>query len=319
MLAIFYIQCFVIFLILCAYFPKLHHYSGVRLIVEKIFPPSNAVLNADDYVKPSSFVPWAISIYFVFFGVVSTRYNTQLENIKTKVSIFQAQMATEMRSESCAGIAHIQHSRIPIKPNILTPISTVKSLFFQEESKEINEIILQTIYGYKQHLDNSRFEYSNLSNAELDSAKMRNATLSYTEFKGTNFKNTDLSHAYFIGSNLTRAYFNDSNLEKTKFYCCTLNNVDFREANLKSTSFTASSLAGAIFRNLTLEEHVSIRLEHFFLPSPESYFNHDIQVTASQLSEAETLYKALLPAKIERELKQTHPHLFEKPNWHEED
>ena len=43
-------------------------------------------------------------------------------------------------------------------------------------------------------------------------------------------------------------------------------------------------------------------------------FVNPINLTVEQLSEAATLYQATgIPPEIEKELRETHPHLFEKP------
>jgi len=315
----------------------LYHYSGVRLVVEKIFPPSNAVLNADEYVKPSSFVPWAISVYFIIFGIASNRYERATSSYEMQIATFQTQMATGYRHIACANLHNIQENKVPHNTDLLRFWHTFYSLFYNEHYKTGQRMLVSTIETYKNTLRECNLSLANLSGADLFKADLESANLTGANLVGTflanaflsrvNLSRADLSGALISGADFSRARLLEANLSRAYLVDAFFENADlsradlsggnlletyFRRANLTGADLTGADLTGA---KLTGADLTGAKLTGAKLTGAD--FTRT-KLKNVNLADSKNLYKAKIPARIEKELRKTHPHLFIKPDWYHE-
>ncbi|WP_321404048.1 pentapeptide repeat-containing protein [Maridesulfovibrio sp.] len=252
---------------------NLYHYSGVRLVVEKIFPPSNAVLNADEYVKPSSFVPWAVSIYVALFSIASARYDRAVNSYEMQIAAWQTQMTTEFRPQVCANLSNLQEIKVPKKPDILKPSSTIKSFYTNEKYEDGQATLLHTIEAYKQSLCYVSLNNSNLRGANLGGADLQGAALYHSDLREAILSGADLRGAALFASDFRGAYFENTDLR----------GADLSWANLRDAYFALADLRGADLEKV-------------------------------DFTKVKSLYKTKLPPKLEKELRKTHPRLFDDPS-----
>ena len=189
--------------------------------------------------------------------------------------------------------AHIRETTTQkeYKPQIIPRVKTNSEAHFKP-SIEIESILRllfceppdRRIYeGLRANLDNANLlranlMHSNIQNARFFSADLQCAGFFYSNLQESGFSNANLYNAFFIGTELQGANFSNSILWKTKFADANLQGCNFLNANLKEATFINA-------KNLTAE----------------------------QLLEAKTLYKAKLPDGMEAEIKQEKPELFEEP------
>lgn len=188
------------------------------------------------------------------------------------------------------------------------------------------------------YLENSSFVDANLEEASFMKADLRGSNFSQTNLTGTSFADSNLQNAIFMpasckgtvfaGADLSGAglillcdhlNFRKANLRKVKFsvFGSRMRGADFTEADLTETEFIRIDFSNANFKDAKLQG-ATFALTNF---SNANFEGADLQeakffdcvLTAQQLSKAKSLYGAALPEGLYNELKQTQPHLFEKP------
>ncbi|WP_415713088.1 pentapeptide repeat-containing protein [Maridesulfovibrio sp.] len=272
MLAILWGQCFLIFLILCVYSPKLYDYSGARAICEKMFPPSPE--DAEKSPKPSSFVLWAIGIYVALFSIASARYDRAVNSYELQIMSWQNQMQTEFRDDACAYVKTLQKTQIPIRPDLFRFWNTFRS-FFQNEQYDLGkEKIYQTLNTYKKGLQNADLSYTDLSGIRLIKANLTGAYLRHCNLKDSNLESANLqdtncnginlSNAMLISADFRDAYFSDINATEAVLFNADLRNatLDFNEfADAKSLKQTQHNSLELNIKTKYPERHKKIYLE----------------------------------------------------------
>jgi len=175
---------------------------------------------------------------------------------------------------------------------------------------------------------------ANLSDANLSSTNLSGANLKGANLKGANLVNANLEEAYLGDANLERAnlscadlssaYLYNANLLAANLYCANLHGVELNVANLayaklEDANFGYANLSGAdlfgadLFGANLSETNLS---ETIFDGAILSHASLDgaKHLTIGQLKNVRTLFKCTgIPPKIESQLRQTHPHLFEDP------
>lgn len=110
---------------------------------------------------------------------------------------------------------------------------------------------------------------------------------------GRNFSGRMLNKIDLACSNLTAANLSSASLNAANLTGARLDSADLTNASLTAANLTGAKLKGARLVSTSLVDTKGL--------------------TASQLSEVHTLYRAKLPPAIKRELRQAHPRLFDKP------
>ena len=97
-------------------------YSSAEFIYRKFNPPK------DSGALPTGLV-WMIGIYVAFFGVASQRYENRVDIIENRTNSIFTQLATDVYEKALSRISTVQRMWCPEKPEILNPLSVIRSLF----------------------------------------------------------------------------------------------------------------------------------------------------------------------------------------------
>ncbi|WP_320175753.1 pentapeptide repeat-containing protein [Maridesulfovibrio sp.] len=332
---------------------NLYEYSGTRAIWEKLSPPPPKYM--DNSPKPSTFMLWIMSIYFVLFGIASNRYEQTVHSYELRVLNFQTQMASEYRAEACVNLARLQKMRVPIKPIVYDFYDTISSFFAEEEYTEGQKLLISILEMYRFDLNKANLIGANMSGAylykaDLRRAKLYRANLTKTNLKKANLKKADLSGAKLIkakltncnltkaklkGVDLTQANLTKANMEGANFKGAYLLSADlkesnlhdayFKKANLKKVNFKGANLIGA---NLTDTNLTGANLTRANLNDAKLSGSNltgailvqtnlmGVDLTEVDITKAKTLYKAKLPISAKKALKKAYPQLFAQPHWY---
>ncbi len=255
--------CFlVLFLVACKLNPKLYflyHYSGMRLVVEKMFPRPKGEEDKPTYVKPSSFIPWIISIYLVIFGIASARYDRDVHTYEMQISSWQAQMASESRKYACTYLKNLQNYRVPVQPNLLKFWNTFQSLFKNEKNKTGQILIEQTIESYKEKMNDVFMISASLKNLDLSSANLKNGYFIQSDFTNTSLFGANLTNAEFRGVHFEFADFIQEKLitlnynERERIFLSLFLQEDAQTANIRKLKKKDTPLNDPYYTKLYLE------------------------------------------------------------------
>ena len=124
--------------------------------------------------------------------------------------------------------------------------------------------------------------------ANLDHVNLMGVYLSMSNMQSASFSSANLQGAFFFGSDLQWTSFLNANLRGAFLRGTTLKGTHFEETDLQNANFLMANLQGA-------------------------YLSGAKNLTAEQLLEAKTLYKAKLPRQIEAEIRQRKPELLVEP------
>lgn len=195
-------------------------FSGIRLICRKAFPEKLKVENAKDYRKPSSLLLWLIGIYIAAFGLASQKYQNKLQRAEYKVNLMTTQLSTKHFKKVISSVPRLQNLKCPVKPKVLNPLTTFKSLFYEDTfCYETREELKRIVSQWRSELSGVDFYGIDLSNTNLTEA---------------NFQNSMLRNANLSGSNLTKATFKNAHTGNTSFNQSFLRDTDFTNTNIKS-------------------------------------------------------------------------------------
>ncbi|WP_421901714.1 pentapeptide repeat-containing protein [Maridesulfovibrio sp.] len=335
-------------------FYNLYEYSGARAIKQLIRPPSKKELEDDNYRNPSTFVLWIFSIYIAIFGLASNRYERAVSTHEMQMASFQTQMSTDLKGYSCAKIPKLQKATIPLEPNLFNIWQTILSFFKVTKYKRGQTLIIDTLESYKNVLTRARLSQCDLSNADFSNGNLAKSSFYQSNLIGTYFSWSNLEKASFVKANCTQIHFFGTNLKKatinkadltsaiivgsnlsyaqlrkskaanativaTNFSHARLDQAKISYSEMTECDFQFANMKNAIFlgTNLRKSDFISANLTN--VTFVEADLTDTVNLTPKQLSQSKTLYKAKLPKKIEKELRETHPHLFKKPDWYKED
>lgn len=181
---------------------------------------------------------------------------------------------------------------------------------------------------------------ANLMGANLISANLMGANLEKANLYGTNLEHADLFlanleqanlysaildaanliRANLEGANLERARIEDANLQEANLERVNLFHANLQKAYLKRVNLQNASLEGADLQNADLEgadlQNANLlRVNLLGVNLQKANLLGANNLTHSQFASVESLYNCQgLPSEIEEQLRQTHPHLFEKPD-----
>ncbi|NRG04655.1 pentapeptide repeat-containing protein, partial [Vibrio coralliilyticus] len=186
--------------------------SSIRVIEAKL-------RGSNSEESHSSFFLWLLAIYIGLFGLSSQRYETSIDRLQLKETIFDTYVSSNNVSFALKMIPDIQKSLAPIEPSFHFPLRTIHSFFSQrvpqpklvKKTKDAIEMLVLK--------DREVLKGVNLSGVDLSGID-----LAHESNKHVSLINTDLSGALFEGGAKMR-------------------HVDFSHAKLDlSTSFDGASL-----------------------------------------------------------------------------
>jgi len=217
-------------------------YLGIRYLWRKIRP-------LNEYKQPPSvFFIWVIGIYFAMYGIASQRYENRRDTLENKVNIVIAQLDTPYTKKIIARIPLLQKKHCPVKPEVVNPLSIIRSLFGKEEpNDEITEDLKEIIIDRKNDLEGVVLMGINLEGTVLAEVQLKGSCL-----KDANLKKTDLSKGNLEGcilsyANLSGAILYDVNLKGAILWGTIL-----EEANLEFACLEGADLTGAHLNNADL-------------------------------------------------------------------
>jgi uncharacterized protein YjbI with pentapeptide repeats len=174
-------------------------------------------------------------------------------------------------------------------------------------SKDLGVFKLIAFTGYR--------PYAELTEEEL-SIKPPNWTGKEEQIelvKGAKLRGANLQNAEAIKSFLLKADLRLANLQEANLYRANLQEADLRGANLQEADLRVANLqeANLLGANLQKAELWEANLQEADLSRAE--LRGAKNLTIDKLSKVKTLYQAILDPELEKQLKEKHPHLFEKP------
>ncbi len=135
---------------------------------------------------------------------------------------------------------------------------------------------------------------ANLTGANLMGVDLMGAYFMDADIMDANLMGADLIGAYLVGANLTKAILIGANLTVAILIGANLTGAYLRGANLTEANLAKASLRGANLTKALLIDALNLKVE--------------------LLLEARTLYQVKgLPPKMEKELKEIKPELFQPP------
>jgi len=180
-------------------------------------------------------------------------------------------------------VSTIQHSKIPLSPDIFSPYSVLMSFFSYEKEGDTFIWLKQIVENHRSKLDDINLSGIKLNNTFMPHGNFEKSDLWDSNFTKSailycNFKNTNLRVARFDGAIGHGANFSESKLEKTNFNSAYLPQsffqkidadqasfknsllvqANFNEAKLAGVDFSNASLVGAFFRN-AIFNHVNFK------------------------------------------------------------
>jgi len=151
-------------------------YSGLEFIYRKFNPSKNP------QPLPIGFI-WLIGIYVASFGVASQRYENRVDIIDNRVNSISAELANDVYKKALSRISTVQNMWCPEKPEILNPLSVIRSLFKETENQELVQLLKETIEDWKEKLDGVDLYQAKLAGASLEKANLNQAQLRRAELQ----------------------------------------------------------------------------------------------------------------------------------------
>jgi hypothetical protein len=183
------------------------------------------------------------------------------------------------RKNALNRIPQLQNASYPYKPDILRPLRTCLSLFYNTDNEYIENVLKKEVENYKLYLDGANLSYAKLSGVDLRGGSLIR----------TNFLSADLSGAKFGSGTTFIIKMNNPNEIDGTGLLIPKGDPTTKGANLTKTIFVDANLEGANF----------IEAEN---------------ISAQQLCRARTLYNARISTNILSQILEICPQLLSKPN-----
>lgn len=229
-------------------------YLGLRYLWRKIRP-------LKEYEQPPSvFFIWVIGIYFAMYGIASQRYENRRDTLENKVNIIIAQLDTPYSKKIMGRIPLLQKKHCPVKPEVMNPISIIRSLFGKEKpNDEITEDLKEIIIDRKNNLEGVVLMGINLEGAVLEKVQLKGSYL-----KDANLKKTDLTEGHLEGcilsyANLRKAILYDVHLEGAVLWGTILKKAHLEFAHLEGADLTGARLEGADLTGAKINKDTNFR------------------------------------------------------------
>ena len=227
-------------------------FSGLRLICYKIRPPINL---RKDNRKPASFFIWFIGIYVALYSLSSQRYENRVDFIETYTNSVVSQLSGASFKEAISRISYIQNMECPYKPEVLKPISIIKSLFGDSINYlDIRQLLITTVENHKSTLDHTNLQGSYLKGAQLKNANLADAQLGGSNLDYANLENANCHKTSFVNQKITEQSHHHTvyDYERASLKHAILNNAIFSQTDLSGVDLTDSFIDGTNFENAKL-------------------------------------------------------------------
>jgi hypothetical protein len=304
----YFVIIFVILLIL-SFGSTFRYYSGLQFILEKINPSEKG--------KLPTFTLWIIGIYIALFGVASNRYENRVDIIENRINGIYAQISKDIQI-AFERLVDVQEMVCPVKPEILEPVSIVKSFLplkdirYEEGVEQLKQLVED--WAKRSETIESRLQREPQAEEwikKLKGALKKDGTLDYKkrigQLAGIDLRKAQFKEANLYQAQLEGAYLWEAQLEGAGLWRGKLERAGLRDANLERADLRLVKLEGANLRLAKLENACLCKAD----------LKNAQYLTVGQLAKAFSLYgvKNLAP-ELEKEIKATKElqHLLE-PNY----
>ncbi len=172
---------------------------------------------------------------------------------------------------------------------------------------------LSNIKAWKASLKRINFTNSNLSGSNFTKSNFRGSVLINSLIVGSNFVTVNMIETNLNGSFVDKSNFSNTSFQGSDCHNVKFNNSNFVSCNFEQVDFTGADLSNSDFShaNFTRSNLNMVTLDNTNM----SYSNFkDANLDLDDISFAKSLYGAInLPPRLEKQLRSTHPHLFEPP------
>lgn len=325
-------------------------FSGLRLVSEKVFPPSKS---SQTKRKPSSFLFWIIGVYIALYTIASQRYENSINIIENRAAMIYTQLSSNEYKQALARIPNLQHTYCPLKPEILYPLSVYKSLISKNYYYGMVTRLNNIIQDFKSKLDGVNLHDVYLAEINLMDANLKKAKLTFANLYGAFLNGANLKEAILTGTNLEYANLTRANLEGADLGCSTYfvaeqkdrkgsilvelprhayyTITNAKNAVLSEANLSKATLEGVVFIEASLREAKlnGANLTFADLSGADltnaSFVNADLRgadltnvkgLNINQLSDTKTLYRTKFQPELKKNLMKNYTHLFKKPvDW----
>ncbi|WP_419783571.1 pentapeptide repeat-containing protein [Maridesulfovibrio sp.] len=256
--------------------------------------------------KPEILKPWITFLSII----INEKYKEGLDTMRQTIEAYKKNLCEAKLIDANLTGAYLEGANLERAD--LTDANLYGAILIKSSLKEaklknadLHEAIMNEANLQKAFLGGANLQEAILFKADLSEALLGSVPPNENFFKsitGTalakrlNNFNQKTPKQGLAGANLRGADLQMAILNKTDLRDVNLQNANLSGADIRNTIFIRTNLANANFTNAQMNK-----------------------LTIYGLSKAKTLYNAILPPKVEKELRQTAPSLFEKPDWYRED
>ena len=240
-------------------------FIGLHYIVRKFDPLTPEEAHTEK--PPVTVGIWIFGLYIAFFGLVSQRYQSKISVIENRINNINASLSTPGLRQALSRIPRTQKMHCPVEPELVNPIKTIMSLFYEATYKHGVDRLKETVADWKDSLSYAVLKSANLDSAELQGANLLKARLAgaslwranldsaildSANLDSANFMGDSLEKADLAGADLRSANLSKSNLYKADLDSTNLDSANLDSANLSNASFIGASLKGANLSKIDL-------------------------------------------------------------------
>ena len=170
--------------ILITIIKKFSWYSGITYIIRKFYTSNKPT--------PPNGVLWFIGIYLAAYGVASQRYENNLDQLENRIFSVMDLIGTDNEKQAIASLTKLRDEETFIKPEILNPVKTFKSLFgYKSSNSYFEKEVDETIRYFLPDLTNLTLYNINFIDLNLDNVNFSNSTLVGCDFSFSSLINAN--------------------------------------------------------------------------------------------------------------------------------
>ena len=227
-------------------------FIGLHYIVRKFDPLTPEEAHTEK--PPVTVGIWIFGLYIAFFGLVSQRYQSKISVIENRINNINASLSTPGLRQALSRIPRTQKMHCPVEPELVNPIKTIMSLFYEATYKHGVDRLKETVADWKDSLSYAVLKSANLDSAELQGANLLKARLAGASLWRANLDSAILDSANLDSANFIEAYLQKAYLRKAILANAILKRAHLKEANLMGDSLEKADLAGADLRSANLSK-----------------------------------------------------------------
>lgn len=196
--------------------------------------------------EPRTITLWLLSVFVALYSIASSRYEQELTRLEYRVS--NLIMQVEGNNDVLSFIPQLQNRKIPYKPSILNPWSTIKSFFskYDQPDPDLVQELQDLIVKQKYSIAKLDLTHINLKSSDLSYANFESSNLSYANLRKTLLLKANFHNAKIIASQLQEAYLQEADLSQANLYMSNFQNANLSEVNFKRSFLQESNLSGAL-------------------------------------------------------------------------